>query len=295
MSAVTPLLATSSLRVDAAGGPAIDGLTLKSTGRSVIVLGAPRALFEATAGLRTVEHGELLVDGAPPRSALGACVAAAAPLDPPMPPQWTVFQYIWWSTRLSGLSSSRSAAAVQRALERLQLVPQASAHLRTAPATVRRGTVIGAAIATGARVVLLEDPLLGLPGDVARSFARVIAGAVEGGLHVVFAGRIALDSPLALAADEAIVLDGSRVVAQGAPAEIAARENSFTVRATGDVGAFMSALTANGGLVHPSGRSEDSAQFTVDLADLGTRDLLRVAGACKAVVLELRPLTRVFA
>jgi energy-coupling factor transport system ATP-binding protein len=295
MNRMSSLLVTKSLRVDAGGAPAIDGLSLESTGRHVIVLGAPRALFEATANLRPVEHGELQVNGALPRSAARAGGAAAASLDPRLPPEWSVFQYIWWSARLSGLSRSQSQGAVDGALDRMQLLGHASTRLRAAPVTVRRGAVISAAIVTGAPLILLEDPLVGLPGDVARSFAHVISAAVEGHMTLIFAGRLALDSPLVLASDEAIILDGSRVAAQGLPAQIAAGANSFAVRAAGDVGAFMSALGARGGLLHASERSGDSARFTVDLGDLGTRDLLRVAEASSAVVLELRPLAWVFA
>src|SRR5580704_12086212 len=50
--APSPLLAASSLRVDVGGSPAVDGLTLATTGDRVLVLGAARALFEAAAGLR---------------------------------------------------------------------------------------------------------------------------------------------------------------------------------------------------------------------------------------------------
>ncbi len=112
---------------------------------------------------------------------------------------------------------------------------------------------------------------------------------------LVFMGRVALDSPLALAADEAIVIDGSNVVAQGAPAEVAVRANSFSVRVTGDVDALTKALAASGCRLQSSESSAETARFTVDLGNLGTSDLLRVAEASSAVVLELRPLTRVFA
>jgi ABC-type multidrug transport system ATPase subunit len=295
MGQVSSLLAASSLRVDVAGAPAIDGLTLESRGQRVLVLGAARALFEVTAGVRDVEHGELRVDGTSPRFASRAGVAAAAPLDPPMPPRWTVFQYIWWSARLSGRSKSQAEGAVNDALERLQLLAHTSARLGPAPVTVRRATVVGAAIATGARVVLLEDPTLGVSGDVGRSFARVIARALQDQPTLLFAGRLTLDSPVVLAADEAIAIEGSKVVAQGAPAEIATRENSFAVGATGNVRAFMDALTAQGGFLRESESSDRSARFTVDLGALGTRDLLRVADACRTVVLELRPVARVFA
>lgn len=294
-AAVGALLASSSLRVDVAGTPAIDGLTLATTGQWVLVLGASRELFEAAAGLREVEHGDLLVAGSSPVSASRTGAAAAAPLDPPMPARWTVFEYIRWSARLAGLSGTTCEASVRETLEQLQLVPHRSARLGTASATVRRAAVIGAAIATRARVILLEDPVAGLGGDAEPVFARVVAGALRDRPTLLFAGRVALDSPIGIAADEAIVVDASSVVAQGPLAEIAARENSFALRVAGDVDGLTKALAERGCHIQGTERTADADRLTVSLGSLGTSDLLRVAEANHAVVLELRPLARVFA
>jgi ABC-type multidrug transport system ATPase subunit len=289
------LAATSPIRIDVAGVPVIDGLTLSSSERFVLVLGGPRALFEAAASMRPVERGSLLVDGSPPELALSDRLAAAAPLDPRMPPRWTVRQYMSWSARLSGLPRLERDEALREVIDRLQLASYTSSRLATASTAVRRATVIGAALATRAPTLLVEDPTTDLPGDVGKSFARVVASALAGRKVVLFAGRIALDSPLTVAAGEAVVLDGSVVAAQGPPAEIAARANSFAVRAVGNVDALTSALAEQGGVLHPSGGDADRSRFTVDLGSLGTSELFGLAERCDAVVLELRPLTRVFA
>lgn len=292
---VGPLLVSSSLRIDVGGAPALDGLTLASTRQSVLVLGAPTVLFEAAAGLRSVEHGELLVAGISPAAASRSGVAAAAPLDPPLPSRWTVSDYIGWSARLSGLSGANCENAIHEALERMRLLPDRSARLGKASVTLRRRAVIGAAIATGARILLLEDPITGLSPDAEPSFAGIVARAMHDQPTVVFMGRVALDSPVALAADEAIVVDGSKVVAQGSAAEVAVRANSFSVRVTGNVDALTKALTASGCRLQSAESSAETSRFTVDLGNLGTSDLLRFAEASSAVVLELRPLTWVFA
>jgi ABC-type multidrug transport system ATPase subunit len=293
--AVKPLLATSALRVDVAGLPAIDGLTLESTGRSLLILGAPSALFTATAGLLPPERGELLVDGVTPRIASREGVAAAAALDPPMPPRWTVLQYVTWSARLSGLSRARTELATSRAIDLMQLRAFAAMRLGAVAPAVRRGAILAAAIATDAPIVLLEDPFVGLQDDVARMFPRVVTEALADRRIIFFASRLPLDSPMAIAADEAIVVQGSRVVAQGPPTEIATRGNSFAVRVSGDAEKFIDALTKSGGRLLTSETSKAGSRFSVDLGALGTRDLLRLADGCDNVVLELRPLARIFA
>jgi ABC-2 type transport system ATP-binding protein len=289
------LLAVSGLRVDVGGSPAIDGLTLSTTGDRVLVLGAARALFEAAAGLRAPSRGEIRVEGVSPRAAVSGGVAAGAPLDPPMPPAWTVLQYVTWSARLAGHPKATARGMAAEALERMHLGRVAGTRLGgVAPAT-RRGTVLAAAIATGARTLLVEDPLPGLPSEAERPFARVIARALSEHRVALFAGRVPLESPLALASDEALVIDGAVVSAQGAPGELAASERTVALRVHGDVAAFARAVEAGGGRAEVTVGAPPPVHVRVELGPLAARDLLRMAAECEAVVVELRPLARAFA
>ncbi len=243
------LLQASSLRLDVAGTPTVggvDGLTLTTTGERVLVLGAPAALFEAAAGLRQPSRGEIRVEGMAPIDAVRARIAAGAALDPPMPPTWTPRRYVEWSARLAGHGRAEARELAAEAIARTKLEPVADARLRLAALATRRATVIAAALATGATTLLLEDPLPGLPAETAPAFARVLARACSDRRTAFFAGRVPLESPIALDADEAIVLCGSSVAAQGAPAEIAADERSFSLRIVGDVGAFARAVAERG-------------------------------------------------
>jgi ABC-2 type transport system ATP-binding protein len=293
--AVEPLLTSSSLRVDVGGTPAIEGLSLASTGERVLVLGAARALFEAAAGLRAITRGELRVAGQDPLAAVTAVAVAGAPLDPPLPPSWTVRDYVTWSARLAGHPHGTARALAHEAIDRMKLGEVAAHKLAAVTAPARRGAVVAAALATGAPVVLVEDPVGGLPDDAARSLARVIVRALADRRTVFFAPRVPLDSPIALAAEEAIVVDGSHVSGQGDPAEIASRDSAFVLRVAGDARAFVDAVEAQGGRLLGSPGDPAQARLTIDLGTLHTRDLLRIAADSNAVVLELRPLGRAFA
>jgi len=291
---VQPLLASSSVRVDAGGTSAIDGLTLASTGDRIVVLGAARALFESAAGLRAIARGELRVADQDPLDAVRAGALAGAPLDPPLPPDWTVRHYVAWSARLGGHPRGTAHALADEAIERMKLASLSNSKLGGVAMAARRGVVIAAALATGAGVLLLEDPIAALPPDVARSFARIVVRALSDRRTAVFAPRIALDSPLALAADEAIVVAGSRVVGQGAPAEIAAGESAIVLRLGGDAQAFVTAVQAQGARLLGGG-VERRECVTIDLGGLRALDVLRIAASSNAVVLELRPLASAFA
>lgn len=290
-----PLLSASSLRVDVHGVPAIDGLSVTSTAERLLVLGAAAALFEAAAGLRPVARGGLRVEGRVPIDAVRLRVAAGAPLDPPMPARWTVEQYVTWSARLAGHPRGVARDLAGDAMSRMVLGGMARTKLGKAVTSVRRATVLAAALATGATTLLMEDPINGLPAETVPSFARVLARALADRRSILFAGRLPLESPLALAADEAIVVVGSSVAAQGAPAEIAAADRALSIRVVGDVRTFTGALTAAGGRVLDGADGVARSRVSVNLGPLATRNLLRIAEASGAVVLELRPLAYAFA
>jgi ABC-type multidrug transport system ATPase subunit len=294
---VQPVLAATSLRVDTAGVPALDGLSFATTGERVLLLGAARAFFEAAAGLRAVTRGELRVEGTAPIDAVRSGLAACAPLDPPLPPRWTVAQYATWSARLAGHARAAAASLAAEALERMSLgdARVAKTKLGAASLAVRRGTVVAAALATGAKTLLLEDPAPGLDDQAARTLARVLARALADRRSALFSARVSLDSPVALAADEALVVDGSRVVAQGAPAEIAAAERTLVLRVYGNAVAFAREVERLGGHADVTTGAPQPAHVHVRLGPLATRDVLRIAAETQAVVIELRPLARAFA
>lgn len=291
---MSPRVACSHLRVDVGGLPAIDGLSLTSTGDHVLLLGSARALFEAASGLRPIARGTLLIEGLRARQSIRAGVAACAPLDPPLPGGWTVSQYVTWSAQLAGHPRRAAAALAADAMDRLQIQASARGKLARAPAELKRATVIAAAVATGATTLVMEDPSVGLTGATAHALVRTTMRALQDRSIVLFAARVPLESPLALAADEAIVIDGSHVSAQGPPAEIAASETTLALRVHGDVEAFRRAVEARGARAEVGAVAPAPAHMRVELGPLAASDLLSIAAESSAVVIELRPLARAF-
>jgi ABC-type multidrug transport system ATPase subunit len=292
---VAALIEASNVRIDVAGTPAIDGLSLRSTGERVLVIGAASALFTAAAGMRAIARGEMRVEGVAPVEAMRMGIAAGAPLDPPMPSRWTVRQYVAWSARLAGQGRVTAGALATDALARLELSSLADTKLGDAPSVVRRGAVLAAALATGAATVLVEDPLAALPPELAASLAAVVARALADRRVAFFAARVPLGSSIALAADEAIVVEGAAVAMQGAPAQIAASDRAFALRVLGNVRAFADAVEARGARLLAGNRDVSPASVSVELGVLRTSDLLRIAAATNVVVLDLHPLMGAFA
>jgi ABC-2 type transport system ATP-binding protein len=284
------LFEAKDLRIDVGGVPAIDGLALTCAPASVrvLVLGGARALFEAASGMRHPSRGDVLVRGETAGAAVVASRVAGAPLDPPLPPRWTARAYATWSARLSGRGAKEAQRWAANAIERLKMAKMADEPLRTAPPHGKRAAVIAAAIATGSPVIFLEDPLAGLADTVARSFGRILVEALADRAWAVFAPRVSIASAIALAADEALLVEGSSVTAQGAPAELAARTRTYALKVHGAPDDFAHAAEARGAVV-----TRGPSRLLVDLgASLGTRDLLAMAIETRTVIVEMSPLAR---
>lgn len=292
----TPLLATRDLRIDVRGVAALDGLTLETEHDHVVVIGAPRALLEATCGSIRPARGTITIQGVEAAAALGSGIIAGAPLDPPLPPEWTVSAYVTWSARLAGFSRGDASARAEGAIDKLGLRPRAREILGRATPAARRATVIAAAFATGARVIALEDPSPSLDGEAADSLLKVAARALEGRAWILFAARAPLSSPIVAAAGEAIVLAGSSVAERGTPSVLATRARRYTVDVQGAGEALARALSARGAIVESVISVPGSARFILELAEEGTtHDLFACAAEVRAVVIELRPIARAFA
>jgi ABC-type multidrug transport system ATPase subunit len=289
---VQALLATASIRLDVAGVPAVDGLDLTTRGERSLVLGAPPALFEAAAGLRSVARGELRIDGEEPAEAVRSRRSVGVPLDPPLPKRWSVMEYVSWGSRLAGHDRATASALALEALEATELVTLAGSRLAVIPVAARRATVLASALATGAGSLLIDNPLSGLGDDAALALARVVGRVLEKRRWVLFAASVPLESPIASCADEAIVVEGGRVVAQGPPAELVARATTLAIRVEGSaeaVAQFIKEVESSGGQVSIGSLSTGPVRARVELGPLAARDLFRLALASGATLLELRP------
>jgi ABC-2 type transport system ATP-binding protein len=285
-----PLLKIEDLRVDVDDVPVCDGLTLQSRGERVLVLGAPRVVFEASCALRPVMRGLLRVRGAAPEAAVRGGVVTGAPLDPPLPPKWSAVDYVTWSSRLAGHTSADARRLAKDAIADVQLGPLASGPLERMLPHARRAVVVAAALATGASVIALEDPLAQLPEEIAMSWAKILVQALGERSWLVFAPHVPLTSPLAMSADEALMVSSSRLDAQGPPAELAAAGRRFVARihSTGPLETLGARLSERGATMDIQG-----AQVLLDLgSSMTTSDLLGLCAELDATVVEMVPVAR---
>ena len=283
-----PLLRAADLRVDVDGAPAIEGAAFETRGTRVVLLGAHEALARCAAGLTEPARGQLAVLGVPAADALRTGSSAYVPRDPPLPLAWTVERYVATSARLAGRPAhpERARAVVAPlALERALGLP-----IRELSIGARRAVALAAALAAEPGVVLLEDPTLGLAEDEGHRLGAACVAALGQRPWACFAGRISLASPLARAAQEALLFVGGEVVGQGPPGRVATADGAFALRVHGDRRALVRALEAHGAEADLL-----AAHVVVRLpAGQSTVDVFARALETGCAILELRSLARSF-
>jgi ABC-type multidrug transport system ATPase subunit len=115
------MIEARDLRVDADGTPCVDGLSFVSSAERTLVLGAPRELMLACAGLTPVVRGALTLEGEAPQRAMALGRITSCPLDAPLPPAWTPLTYVEWSARLAGVARKEAREAAETALAHMGL------------------------------------------------------------------------------------------------------------------------------------------------------------------------------
>jgi iron complex transport system ATP-binding protein len=183
-------------------------------------------LLRAIAGLVGYD-GTIALDGEPLERLRRRDVArqlAFVPQSPLLPPDMTVSDYVLLGRTPHigpfGSEGRRDVAAVERALERLELAPFAGRPLHTLSGGEQQRAVLARALAQEAPLLLLDEPTTALDiGRQQQALELVAELRSERPLTVLSAMH---ELTLALQyADRLALLAAGRLVAAGAPEEIA--------------------------------------------------------------------------
>ena len=219
-----------SLSVVLGGARILDRVSAEiAAGEWVTVIGPNGAgkstLLRAVAGLVPRSGGVSIsgVDAAALARRDLARRVALVPQDPQMPPAMTVGQYVLLGRTphmgTFGGESERDLRAADHALVRLDLVGFAHRRLGTLSGGERQRAVLARAFAQEAPVLLLDEPTsaldvgrqqqaLELVDELRREHGLTVLGAMH---DLTLAGRYA---------DRLLLLDGGRLVAEGAPRDV---------------------------------------------------------------------------
>lgn len=122
---------------------------------------------------------------------------------------------------LFGSPDANDEAAVQRALAETDMTALAARRVSELSGGERQRALLARALATEARVLLLDEPTTHLDAPHQRALLRGLVARARDGVAVA---TVLHDLTLALAADRVLVMAKGRLVADGAPADAALRQ-----------------------------------------------------------------------
>jgi ABC-2 type transport system ATP-binding protein len=176
--------------------------------------------------------------------------------------------------RLYGQGRKEAATSGQRILEQMDLVEAADRQVRTYSGGMRRRLDLGASLVGSPRLLLLDEPTTGLDPGSRNEVWDAVHAMSQSGTDIVLSTQY-LDEADHVAAS-IVIIDGGRVIAQGAPDELKSRVGADMVELhTVDVVTMQRAaeVLASLGMAEPS---TDPATRRCSLAAPGGSKLLPI-------------------
>ncbi len=204
---------------------AVDGLDLQvPSGVCFGLLGPNGAGKSTTMRMLTAQaladEGELAVLGyeLPRESKQARMEMGVVPQLDNLDVELTCRQILTVFARLYRVSASEREAAVQRALELANLVPRADTIVRELSGGMRRRLLVARGLIHRPRLVLLDEPTVGLDPQVRQELWSLIDGLRAQGVTVLMSTHYIEEAERL--ADVVAVMSHGKVVAQGTPSEL---------------------------------------------------------------------------
>jgi ABC-2 type transport system ATP-binding protein len=216
-------------------------------------------------------------------------ICGTAPLDPPVPADWTAEANVAWSARLAGASARAARELAGPALTRVGLAALRRRVLGSLAVPERRALLLACAIVTSPEILIAEAPLSGLEGSAFDVVLAAVAAATEGRRAILSGSRIdpgAPESALSRGASYVIVLLAGEVALEGAPRDLFSAATIFGLTVRSNAEPFRTELASRGIALRGG-----PLRFSAALPDGATStDILAAARAADAALVELVPL-----
>src|SRR6202043_2189556 len=204
---------------------AVDGLDLEVPAGVCFGLLGPNGAGKSTpmrmlTGQALADAGELAVLGyeLPGESKQARMEMGVVPQLDNLDVELTCRQILTVFARLYRVPRSERPAAVERALALANLMPRADTIVRELSGGMRRRLLVGRGLIPRPRLVLLDEPTVGLDPQVRQELWSLIDGLRARGVTVLMSTHY-IEGAERLA-DVGAVMSNGRIVAQGTPAEL---------------------------------------------------------------------------
>lgn len=203
-------------------------------------------LLRTLATIAPPSAGQLTICGAEVRSERTARVARRAigylPQDFGYFPAFTVYEFVRYCAWLREVPRRECHEATVRAIESVQLADRAGERMKSLSGGMLRRAGIAAAVVGSPRLLLLDEPTVGLDPAQRLQFRELVRSLT--GTAVVLSTHLVED--IAAICDEVAVMDHGRFVFQGPPAELAGLGSADTAGDSALERGYMAALTGAG-------------------------------------------------
>jgi lipooligosaccharide transport system ATP-binding protein len=209
-----PITAVAGLDLEVEAGTCVGLLGPNGAGKSTLM-----RLLTAQA-IADEGHLEVLGFRLPAQSKQARAACGVVPQEDNLDEELTVRQVLTVFSRLYRVPARQRAAAVARALEVARLTDRADARVDELSGGMRRRLLIARALVHRPRLVLLDEPTVGLDPQVRQELWSLIDGLRSEGVTVLMSTHY-IEEAERLADTVAVVATG-RVVARGRPADLVA-------------------------------------------------------------------------
>jgi branched-chain amino acid transport system ATP-binding protein len=208
------LVAVSNVSFDLAKGEILALIGPNGAGKTT--------LFNVIAGNYRPDKGKIFfkdkrIDGLKPYSICHLGICRTYQLVKPFLMQ-TVFENVLLGATFGNLTNDNFSEAAEKSIAMLELESIRNKYVTTLPFIERRRVELARAIATGATLVLLDEPMAGLnPGELSR-FIELVKKIHSSGITILIIEHV-MHAVMRLSS-RIIVLDHGEKIAEGAPSEI---------------------------------------------------------------------------
>jgi ABC-type multidrug transport system ATPase subunit len=296
-----PTLEAEGARIMVGHTTALADLSVRTRGDRVLLAGSAEALVAAIIGVPPGPHdhdadpparvveGALRVGGADVATGQHVARCGVAPLQPLLPPKWTVQEYLGWGARLGGARKPAAKALARRAVDRLGLGGLRRRRLRGLGPLDQRAVLVALAVVRDPPVIVLDNPLAGLQDEEVTALLRVVAAAAEGRAAIIAVPQLTAPSPaaqLARTATDVCLFRGGELVLTAEPANLFGAATVYEVTVKAGAEELRKALAERG--FDLRGGPE---HFSLSLPqDRGPSDVLTEAAKVRAAVTSCVPL-----
>jgi ABC-2 type transport system ATP-binding protein len=229
-----PRLQVEEARKSYGSVKALDGVTLAvDAGEFVALLGPNGAgkttLIQLLTGLFVADSGRIVIDGLDIRRHLVEALARLGVVfqQPTLDLDLTVDANLRFHARLHGLSRRRATTRIGEELERLGLGGEAHRPCRALSGGNRRKVELARALVHEPRVLIMDEPTVGLDPASRRSLLEHVQGLCRSRrLGVLWATHLVDEAE---GADRVLVLHRGRLVSEGTPAELVGKTGQSTL------------------------------------------------------------------